>query len=36
MRQGSPIALAQLKAGNTFVNVLNGIRKIIYYLHQAK
>ena len=30
------IALAQVKAGNTFENLLNEIRKIRYYLHQAK
>ena len=30
------IVLAQLKAGNTSENVLNGIRQIIYSLHQEK
>ena len=29
-------ALAQVKAGNTRENLLNEIRKIIHYLHQAK
>ena len=27
-----PIVLAQVKAGNTSENLLNGIRQIIYYL----
>ena len=31
-----PIALAQLKAGNTSENLLNQIRQIIYSLYQAK
>ena len=31
-----PIALAQAKAGNTFENLLNEIRQIIYSLYQAK
>ena len=31
-----PIALAQVKAGNTFENLLNEIRKIIYSLYRAK
>ena len=31
-----PIALAQVKAGNTFENLLNEIRQIIYSLYQAK
>ena len=31
-----PIALAQVKAGNTSKNVLNEIRQIIYSLYQAK
>ena len=34
--QRSPIALAQLKVGNTSKNLLNEIRKIIYSLHQVK
>ena len=36
MFQRLPIALAQVKAGNTSENVLNKIRKIIYSLHRAK
>ena len=36
MLQRLPIALAQVKAGNTSENLLNEIRQIIYYLHQAK
>ena len=36
MLQRLPIALAQLKAGNTFENLLNEIRKIIYFLYRAK
>ena len=31
-----PIALVQVKAGNTYQNLLNKIRKIIYSLHQKK
>ena len=31
-----PIALAQVKSGNTSENSLNEIRKIIYSLYQAK
>ena len=31
MLQKLPIALAQLKAGNTFKNLLNEIRQIIYF-----
>ena len=34
--QRLPIALAQLKAGNTSENLLNEIRQIIYSLYQAK
>ena len=30
------IALEQVKAGNTFKNLLNEIRKIIYYLFDKK
>ena len=30
MLQRLPIALAQVKAGNTSKNLLNGIRKIIF------
>ena len=36
MLQRLPIALAQLKAGNNSVNLLNQIRQIIYSLHQSK
>ena len=36
MLQRLPIALAEIKAGNTFENVLNGIRRIIYSLYWAK
>ena len=36
MLQRLPIALAQVKAGNTSENLLNEIRKIIYYLYRAK
>ena len=36
MLQGLPIALAQVKAGNTSDNLLNEIRKIIYSLYRAK
>ena len=32
----TPIALVQVKAGNTNQNLLNKIRKIIYSLHQKK
>ena len=31
-----PIALAQVKAGNTSENLLNEIRKIIYFFYRAK
>ena len=31
-----PIALAQVKAGNTSETLLNKIRQITYYLYQAK
>ena len=34
MLQRSPIALAQVKAGNTSENLLNEIRQIIYSLHR--
>ena len=34
--QRLPIALAQVKAGNTSENLLNEIRQIIYSLYQAK
>ena len=36
MLQRLPIALAQVKAGNNSVNLLNQIRQIIYSLHQSK
>ena len=34
--QKLPIALAQVKPGNTSENLLNGMRQIIYSLHRAK
>ena len=36
MLQRLPIALAQVKAGNTSENLLNEIRQIIYSLYWAK
>ena len=36
MLQGLPIALAQVKAGNTPQNLLNEICQIILSLHQGK
>ena len=36
MLQTLPIALAQVKAGNTSENLLNKIRKIIYFLYGVK
>ena len=36
MIQRLPIALTQVKAGNTPAKLLNEIRQIIYSLHQAK
>ena len=36
MLQRLPIALAEAKAGNTFENLLNEIRQIIYSLYRAK
>ena len=36
MLQRLPIALAQVKAGNTSKNLLNEIRQIIYFLYQTK
>ena len=36
MLQRLPIALAQVKAGNTSENLLNEIRQIVYFLHRAK
>ena len=35
MLQKLPIALAQVKADNTFENLLNEIRPMIYSLYQA-
>ena len=36
MLQRLPIALMQVKAGNTSKKLLNEIRQIIYSLHQEK
>ena len=36
MLQRSPVALAQVRAGNLFENLLNEIRQIIYSLYPAK
>ena len=36
MLQGLPIALPQVKAGNTSENLLNEIRQIIYSLYREK
>ena len=36
MLQKLPIALAQVKGGNTSENLLNEIREIIYSLYRAK
>ena len=36
MLQRIPIALAQVKAGKTYENLLNEIRRIIYFLYWAK
>ena len=36
MLQKLPVALAQVKAGNTSENLLNEIRQVIYSLYQAK
>ena len=36
MLQRLPIALAQAIAGNTFENLLNKIKQIIYSLYRAK
>ena len=36
MLQRLPIALAQVKAGDTSENLLNEIRQIIYSLYRAK
>ena len=36
MLQRLPIALTRVKAGDTFENLLNEIRKIIYSLYREK
>ena len=36
MLQGLPIPLAQVKVGNTYENLLNEVRQIIYSLYQTK
>ena len=36
MLQRLPVALAQLKSGNTSENLLNEVRQIIYSLYRAK
>ena len=36
MFQRLPITLAQVKEGNTFENLLNEIRQIVYSLYRAK
>ena len=36
MLQRLPIALAQVKAGNTYENLLHKIRQIIYSLYRTK
>ena len=36
MLQGLPIALAQVKAGNTSGNLLNEIRKMMYSSYRSK
>ena len=36
MLQRLPIALAQVKPGNTYENLLIEIRQVIYYLYRAK
>ena len=36
MLQKFPIALSQVKAGNTPENLLNEVRKMAYFLYQAK
>ena len=36
MLQRLPVALAQVKAGDTSENLLNGIYEIIYSLQRAK
>ena len=34
--KGLPVALAQVKAGNTYENVINEICQIIHFLYWAK
>ena len=36
MPQRLPVALAEVKAGNKYENLLNEIRQIIYSLHHEK
>ena len=36
MLQRLAIALEQEKAGNTFENLLNKVRQMVYFLHRAK
>ena len=36
MLQRLPIALVQVKTGNTSENLLNEIRQVVYFLYQAK
>ena len=36
MLQRFPIALPQVKAGNTSENLLNEIRQVLYSLHRAQ
>ena len=36
MLQRLPIALTQVKAGNTFEHLLNEMRHFIYYMYRAK
>ena len=36
MLQRSPIALAQIKAGNNSENLLNELTQIVYSLYQSK
>ena len=36
MFQRLPVSLAQVKAGNTFENVVNETRQILYSLYRAK
>ena len=36
MLQRLPIALAEVKPGNTFENLLNKVRQIIYFLYRPR